>query len=156
MGNPDYQLTLLKESTSRMTCLCVHHDTNVEFGGWANCANSSTPRDRDHVVNNSLYGAEYRCAPPNNGGSQHKRPSQRLAAFRKKDRREEEECLKFCHLDKADDYAKHYREKKHGLYVEKITSKLGPPFRVLQLGEGLEEHTCFDESSKDGHVDASV
>ena len=155
MGNPDHQLTLLKESMNGMVCLCVHHGTNVDFGGWSNCANASVPRGRDHAVNS--YFAEYRsCAQQYNGQQQQKKPAQRLAAFRRKEKKVEPECLKFCHLSEAGDYARHYREKKHGLYVEKMTNKLGPLVPGLQLNEGI-DHTCAHEARNAARKeDASV
>lgn len=152
MGNPDYQLTLLKESMNGMACLCVHHGTNVDFGGWSNCANA-VPRGRDHAVNS--YFTEYRsCAQQYNGLQQQKKPAQRLAAFRRKEKKIEPECLKFCHLGEPGDYAKHYREKKHSLYVEKMTNKLGL-VPVVQLNEGT-DNTCAHEAKDVGKEDASV
>lgn len=152
MAMPDYCRTLLKKSNSSMTCVCIHRNTRTEFGGWSNCANPTLPLGRDHTVRNNhshaLDGNKYEYLTQS-GGSQQKsnaKPGPKLSVFRnKKDKKgEEPECLRFCHLDNSGDHVRQYRERKNGMYVEKIPNKMGPPFRLLQLKGDL-QHDCFHD-----------
>ena len=144
MVTPDYCRALLKESRAKAACLCIHHDTSVEFGGWAKCANASIPPGRIHAVKNTYLSdcSKYTCSNVDSGLSQKAssvtstKPAQRIAVFRRKaDRKMEEECLRFCHLGNTSDHIRHYREMKHGLLVEKTPGnyKGGPPIRLMQV-----------------------
>lgn len=146
MATPDYCRVLLKESRAKAACLCIHHHTSVEFGGWAKCANASIPPGRIHAVKNTYLGdcSKYACANVDSGSPQKAgnvtagtKPAQRIAVFRRKaDRKMEEESLRFCHLGNTSDHIRHYRETKHGLFVEKTprnNRKSGPPIRLMQV-----------------------
>lgn len=137
MGTPDYCHTLLKKSNARIPCLCIHRDTNMEFGGWSNCANASIPRGRDHSTRDTFFD-ESACVSLDSRPTQkgmNAKSTQRLAAFRKKDRKTEEEGLRFCHLETTSDHARRYREAKHELFLEKLSNKVGPPFQLVQFKE---------------------
>ena len=145
MVTPNYSRKLLKESRAKAACLCIHHDTSVEFGGWAKCANAAIPPGRIHAVKNTYLGADCSKSTGANvdSGSSQKasnvtsiKPAQRIAIFRRKaDRKAEEECLRFCHLGNASDHIIHYREMKLGLLVEKTprNHKAGPPTTCTRL-----------------------
>ena len=152
MAIPDYCCTLLKKSNAKKACLCIHHNTSTEFGGWSNCANASVPRGRHHVAKNKYLNDSNSCGGiSQEGGLSQKgnaKPAPKLPVFRKKDKKSEEpECLRFCHLEDTSDHARNYRERKNGLYVEKIPNKMGPPFRLLQL-KGDVQHSCYHGSDE--------
>ena len=137
---PDYCSTLLSKSNVKLACLCIHSDTSVAFGGWVNCANTSIPRGRDHSVRNTIF---YACANQD-GQKGNIKLVQRSTVFRKKDKKTEEEGLRFCHLEDSSDHARRYREVKHGPSIEKLPNRLGPPFRLVQFKETL-HHPSFLE-----------
>lgn len=148
MGTPDYCLTLLKKSNAKMACLCIHRDTNAEFGGWSNCANESIPRGREHSVRDTFFN-ESACVSLDSGSTQkgNAKLTQRLAAFRKKDKKTEEEVLRFCHLEVTSDYVRRYREMKHELFVEKLSNKVDPPFRLVQFKDRYQPTGYFEDIS---------
>lgn len=144
MATPDYCRALLKESRAKAACLCIHHDTSVEFGGWAKCTNSSIPPGRIHAVKKTYLNDCNKYVNVDSGSPQKAsnvtststKPAQRLAVFRRRaDRKTEEECLRFCHLGNTSEHIRHYRETKHGLFVEKTPRnyKAGPPIRQMQM-----------------------
>ena len=159
MATPDYCRMLLKESRAKAACLCIHHDTSVEFGGWAKCANASIPSDRVHAVKTAYLSDCNQCAYTNvDSGSLQKpsnttstKPAQRLAVFRRKaDKKTEEECLRFCHLESTSDHIRHYRERKHGLFVEKVPNncKVGPPLRIMRVSGSFQDVCLPDLESE--------
>lgn len=144
MVTPDYCRKLLKNSRAKVACLCIHHDTSVEFGGWAKCVNAAIPPGRIHAVKSTYLSADCKSAGANvDSGSPQKvgnvtstKPAQRIAVFRRRaDRKAEEKCLRFCHLGNTSDHIIHYRETKLGLSVEKTprSYKAGPPIRLIQV-----------------------
>lgn len=161
METPDYCRSLLKESRTKAACLCIHHNTSVEFGGWAKCANVSIPFGRVHAVKNFYLGDCNKCACANvDTGSPQKssnttgtRPAQRIAVFRRKaDRKTEEECLRYRHLESTSDHIRHYREMKHGLLIEKAPGnyKVGPPIQPMQV-KGKFQDVCFPDLECEPH-----
>ena len=154
MGTPDYCRTLLKKSNAKIACLCIHRDTNTEFGGWSSCANALIPRGRDHSVRDTFFN-DRACVsldsePVQKGNA---KSAQRLATFRKKDKKTEEEGLRFCHLETTSDHVRRYREVKHELFVEKQSNKVGPQIRLVQFNE-RHQPKCYleDISAVDDNV----
>lgn len=144
MVTPDYCRKLLKQSRAKASCLCIHHDTRVEFGGWAKCANTAIHPGRIHAVKSTYLSDCSKSVGANvDSGSQQKasnvtstKAAQRIAVFRRKaDRKAEEECLRFCHLGNTSDHIRNYREMKYGLIVEKTPRnyRAGPSTRLMQV-----------------------
>ena len=147
METPDFCRALLKESQAKAACLCIHHDTNVEFGGWAKCANVNTsiPSGRAHAhAVKSTFLSDYSKYAGVEGGPTQKaagnntstKPTQRVAVYRRKfDKRTEQESLRFRHLENSSDHIRRYRDRKHGLFVEKVSCnhKFAPPFCLMQM-----------------------
>lgn len=139
---PDHCSILLKESLARKACLCIHHATNQDFGGWLSCANASTSSGRDHAVKDIFLSEynKYACAALDSGLMQKTtiKPVQRTNVFRRRDKKIEGEMFKFCHLQETSDHARCYREWKHGSFIEKIPDK-ADPLRQLQLRENFQD-----------------